>query len=159
MAFSRSLTCLLFTPVYGRCSMKRAAIHNPYWDSLGGGERYTAAFVKLLLDQGWQVDIHWSNNISQSILDRFGINISHANFIHELSTMNHELLFWLSDGSLPTSFAKKTIVHFQFPFQNVHGGSLPNLLKSRFYKFVANSQFTKQAIDKEFNINCSVIYP
>ena len=137
----------------------KALVHNPYWDSLGGGERYTSAFVKLLLDHGWQVDIQWPHDISSDIKNRFGINISRANFIDELRTMNYELLFWLSDGSLPTSFAKKTIIHMQYPFQNSLGKTLINQIKSQFYKFVVNSKFTKQVIDNEYHVNSTVIYP
>ncbi|TSC88456.1 MAG: Uncharacterized protein G01um101416_124 [Microgenomates group bacterium Gr01-1014_16] len=138
---------------------RRAGIHNPYWDSLGGGERYTASFVKLLLDEGWQVDITWPKNISSQILDRFGIDISLANYVPQLTTHNYQLIFWLSDGSLPTSFARNTIVHFQMPFKDIGGRSTLNFIKSRFYKFVSNSEFTKKTVDKEFNINSSVIYP
>ncbi|KKU55099.1 hypothetical protein A3H89_01140 [Candidatus Amesbacteria bacterium RIFCSPLOWO2_02_FULL_48_11] len=141
----------------------KAAIYNPYWDTLGGGERYTAAFVKLLLYKGWQVDIHWPENISAKIYNRFGIDISTVKFVsanpYPLSTIHYSLLFWLSDGSLPTSWAKKTVIHFQFPFKRVSGRRLPNLIKSRFYTFVANSQFTKEVIDQEFRVNCRVIYP
>lgn len=139
--------------------MKRAGIHNPYWDSLGGGERYTTAFVKLLLDNCWQVDIQWPHDISRDINNRFGIDISSANYVSQLSTHNYQLVFWLSDGSLPISFSPKTVVHFQFPFQNVNGNSPFNFLKSRFYKFVSNSKFTKQTVDKEYNVNSTVIYP
>ena len=137
----------------------KALVHNPYWDSLGGGERYTATFVKLLLDHGWQVEIKWPQNISSEIKDRFGIDISSSNFVSDLRSSIYDLVFWLSDGSLPTSLAKKTIVHFQFPFHNVGGKSFSNLIKSRFYKFVSNSLFTKQVIDKEFKIDSTVIYP
>lgn len=137
----------------------KALVHNPYWDSLGGGERYTTSFVKLLLDHGWQVDIQWPSDISSSTKNRFGIDISRAHYVNELKTLNYELLFWLSDGSLPTSFAKKTIIHMQYPFHNDLGRTLVNQIKSKFYKFVVNSQFTKQAIDKEYSVNSTVIYP
>jgi glycosyltransferase involved in cell wall biosynthesis len=72
---------------------------------------------------------------------------------------DYDLLFQISDGSLPTSLAKKTIIHFQFPIQNVHGKSIRNRVKSKFYKFVVNSFFTKKVIDQEFGVNSQVIYP
>jgi len=37
----------------------KAAIFNPYLDTLGGGERYTAAIAKVLADKGFRVDIAW----------------------------------------------------------------------------------------------------
>lgn len=139
--------------------MGNAAIINPYWDTLGGGERYTSALVSLLLHLGWQVDIKWPKNISADINNRFGLDISAAHFVNNLSTQDYKLAFYVSDGSLPTSLAKKTIIHFQFPFSGVQGASLTNLIKSRFYAFVCNSQFTKSFIDPEFKINSQVIYP
>lgn len=137
----------------------RAGIVNPYWDSFGGGERYTASVVKYLLDQGWQVDIQWPQNISSSIHSRFGLDISQASYISHLSSRIYDLVFWVSDGSLPVSFAKKTLVHFQIPFRHVGGSRPANLLKSRFYKFVANSRFTKEIVDQEFHIKSLVLYP
>lgn len=139
--------------------MKTALIHDPYWDTLGGGENYTASFVRLLLDLGWRVDIHWPQDISQSVRDRFGINISSANFIPQSSITNYQLLFWLSDGSLPTSFARKTLIHIQYPFRGIGGRRPFNFLKSRFYRFVVNSRFTKSFIDREFLINSTIVYP
>lgn len=137
----------------------KALIYDPYWDSLGGGEKYTATVAKTLLDQNWKVDIYWSKNISSQIFDRFGIDLSPANFIQELITNNYQLVFWVPDGSLPVSWAKKTLIHFQYPFHNVGGHNLKNLIKSRFYTFISNSQFTKTIVDREFWINSHVIYP
>lgn len=139
--------------------MKRAAIFDPYWDSLGGGERYTAAFAKLLLDQNWQVDVHWPVDISDQILDRFGVDLTPARFIPEVKTAGYDVLFWLSDGSLPTSWSKKTIVHLHYPFSHVGGTKVKNLVKSRLYTFVVNSQFTKRFVDREFLVRSHVIYP
>lgn len=139
--------------------MGNAAVISPYWDTLGGGERYVASFTRLLLDLGWQVDIRWPADFSVPLRDRFGLDLSAARFIPRLSTSDYRLVFWVSDGSLPTSLAAKTIVHFQFPFTHIHGSSPLNLLKSRFYTFVCNSRFTKSFIDPEFNIRSRVIYP
>lgn len=138
---------------------KKAIIFDPYWDSLGGGERYTATVAKVLLDVGWKVDICWPKNITPEIKQRFGIDISQAHFVRDLRSNIYDLLFWLSDGSLPVSFAKKTLIHFQFPFHKVSGRSLKNLVKTRFYTFVSNSHFTKSIVDKEYRIKSHVLYP
>lgn len=144
-------------------SNRKVLIVNPYWDSLGGGERYVASLAKLLLSKGWLVDILWREDYSTQIYSRFGLELKGVNwqpgaYSPGLSS-KYDLLFWLSDGSLPISFARKTIIHMQFPFQNVHGRTLPNILKSRFYTFVVNSHFTKTFIDREFAVNSLVIYP
>ena len=141
--------------------MKRAAIFSPSWDSLGGGERYATAFAKLLLDNGYQVDIWWPENISKSLQTRFGIDISNAAFgpfphNHQLSTLKYKLIFWVTDGSIPISLAKKTIIHYQIPFLNP---GFPNKIKAHFYLSVCNSFYTKRVIDKTYGINSQVIYP
>jgi glycosyltransferase involved in cell wall biosynthesis len=136
--------------------MAKILVHNPYWNTLGGGERYTAAFVRLMLDLKHEVYLDYPEDMSKGIQDRFGINISEAVW-NNASTA--DLTFWVSDGSLPTIMSGKTIIHFQFPFQNVDGKQMKNLLKSRFYKFVVNSGFTKKFIDQEFGVNSTVVYP
>lgn len=140
--------------------MKIAAIINPYWDTLGGGERYTAALIKLLLDNQWQVDVRWLGDLPQKIYQRFGIDISQAHFLPELVDLkNYDLEFWVSDGSLPLPRARRTLVHFQFPFKNIGGRSFKNLIKSRRSTFIVNSNFTKKFIDREFLIKSRVVYP
>ncbi|OGD08720.1 hypothetical protein A2397_04135 [Candidatus Amesbacteria bacterium RIFOXYB1_FULL_44_23] len=142
---------------------KKALIINPYWDSLGGGERYTATLVRYLLDRGWLVDIYWSTNFSSQLKDRFGVDVGLANWLNKTysppQTIKYDLLFWVSDGSLPVSFCKKTIIHLQFPFLNIAGRGFKNFLKSRIYTFVVNSGFTKTFIDKEFSVSSQVVYP
>lgn len=146
-------------PDCGRCKMLKAAIHNPYWDSMGGGERYVSAFIKLLLDKNYEVDIYFGTDLTSQIQERFDIDISGAKFVGGKIKHPYDLVFWVSDGSLPTLVGQKAIIHFQFPFVNVGGKSLKNLIKSKLYRHVANSQFTKKFVDEEFGINSTVIYP
>jgi glycosyltransferase involved in cell wall biosynthesis len=139
---------------------KKALIVNPYWDTLGGGERYTATLIRLLLHHGWQVDLDWADDtLSAKIMARFGLDISACRLVSDTNTEEYDLAFWVSDGSVPTSFAKKTIIHLQFPFHGIGGGSPLNFIKSRFYTFVVNSRFTKSFIDSEYHVNSRVIYP
>jgi glycosyltransferase involved in cell wall biosynthesis len=142
--------------------LKKALLLNPYWDSLGGGERYTATFANLLINRGWSVDIYWPSNLSIQIRDRFGIDISRANWRNTTyspkKSLGYQLVFWVSDGSLPTSFSKKTIIHLQFPFLPTRK-SFMTLIKAKAYTFVVNSQFTKAFIDKGFIVDSHVVYP
>jgi glycosyltransferase involved in cell wall biosynthesis len=144
-------------------SNKKVLIVNPYWDSLGGGERYVSSFAKWILDQGWKVDLLWPENFTTQLRARFGLDLAGVNWLRSAYTskLSHEydLLFWVSDGSLPVSLARKTVIHMQFPFHNIGGRSPVNLLKSRFYTFVVNSLFTKSFIDNEFAVNSTVVYP
>lgn len=140
----------------------KAAIFNPYLDTLGGGERYTLSFAKVLLDQGWDVDIQWvGESIREMIEKRFGIDTDKLKIVSDIKRgSGYDLCFWVSDGSIPLLFARKNILHFQVPFRNVEGRSLLNKMKLiRINSIVCNSKFTKNIIDEEYGVKSIVIYP
>ena len=140
----------------------RAAIHNPYLDTLGGGERYTLSFAKVLLSKGWKVDLEWNDpKIKTSLENRFGMDLSELGIVDDVKRGGgYDLCFWVSDGSIPTLQSRKNILHFQFPFHNVSGKSLLNRMKLfRISKIICNSNFTKEIVDKEYGINSVVVYP
>lgn len=142
--------------------MKKAAIYNPYLDTLGGGERYTLTFAKVLAENGYIVDLEWKDkNIINSLSKRFGMSLSSINVVKDIKKGDgYDLCFWVSDGSVPLMHARNNILHFQIPFHNVNGKSLMNKMKLiRINKVVCNSEFTKNMIDKEFGIKSIVIAP
>lgn len=133
----------------------KAAIFDPYLNSLGGGERYCLTVAEILLELGWQVDLLWSGDprlIAQAQeafsldLSRLQVNpspifgrpqdfspIANATDLqispkifakpqnlwqrfHYLR--RYDLLFYLSDGSLPFLFAQKNLLHLQVPLPN-----------------------------------------
>lgn len=140
----------------------RAAIFNPYLDTLGGGERYTFSFAKTLSEIGFDVFVEWkSDKILKAVEKRFGINLKD---VHIVDTVNrgdgYDLCFWVSDGSIPALKARKNFLHFQVPFTNVNGRSLINKMKFfRIERVICNSLFTKQVVDKEYGVNSVTIYP
>lgn len=140
----------------------KAAIINPYLDTLGGGERYTLAFAKALINSDYQVDLEWKNKEIVGMLeDRFGMDLEGINIVGDTKRGDsYDLCFWVSDGSIPILKARNNILHFQVPFHGVGGGSLLNKMKLiRVNKIVCNSGFTKSVIDKEFGVKSVVIYP
>ena len=140
----------------------RAAIYNPYWDSLGGGERYCLSFARVLVELGYLVDIEWGEeDILEKLEERFGISTEGINVVKSINRgTNYDICFWLSDGSIPTLLSRKNVLHFQFPFKGVSGRSLLNRMKMyRISEVVVNSKFTKEFIDKEFGVNSKVLYP
>ena len=140
----------------------KAAIFNPYLDTLGGGERYTLSFAKVLLEKGWDVDIQWEDeSIAAKIEKRFGINTDNLRIVKDVKRGGgYDLSFWVSDGSVPLLFARKNILHFQVPFRDVDGRSLINRMKMmRMNHVVCNSNFTKNIIDEEYGTKSIVIYP
>jgi glycosyltransferase involved in cell wall biosynthesis len=140
----------------------RAAIFNPYLDTLGGGERYTTIFAKVLVKNGYQVDMEWKEPGIKNLLEkRFGINLEGINIVSDVKKgEGYDLCFWISDGSIPILHARNNILHFQVPFHNISGKSLINKMKLfRINKIICNSLFTKRIIDKEYGVESVVIYP
>lgn len=140
----------------------KAAIFNPYLDTLGGGERYTMAVASTLVKKGYSVYVEWKNeSIKEKLEERFGIDLSYVNITSDIKRGDGcDVCFWVSDGSIPTLYARKNLLHFQVPFRNVGGKTLLNKMKLfRINKVICNSKFTKQIIDKEYGVNSVVLYP
>lgn len=140
----------------------RAAIYNPYLDTLGGGERYTCAFAEVLARKGYSVDMQWKDlGIKRILANRFGINLDGVNIVKDIKRGDgYDMCFWVSDGSIPILHARNNILHFQVPFHGVGGKSLINKMKLfRINKIICNSEFTKRIIDKEYGVESLVIYP
>ena len=141
---------------------KKAGFYSPYLNTLGGGERYTLTFADCLSKNGYQVDVFWDDKaIKPKIKERLGIKIEQVNFIpNNFNSSGYDLVFFLSDGSLPFLTAKQNILHFQVPFHGVSGKKLINRIKlRRINHVVCNSFFTKRFIDQEYGVNSKVIYP
>lgn len=65
---------------------KKAAIYDPYLDTLGGGERYCLTVAEVLLKNGYKVDLFWSGD--QSLIkkaeSRFSLNLSNLNLVKDI---------------------------------------------------------------------------
>lgn len=145
----------------------KIGLYNPYFDSLSGGERYV-----LTLASHWskthEVDIFWNDpSILIQAQNRFSIDLSAAHVVPNIFlgqslfskfqiTRNYDCIFLLSDGSVPMTFARHNILHFQVPFKRV---SMPWWKKSQYQRIVVNSEFTNQNLDPALSLGRSVIYP
>lgn len=154
-----------------------AVIFDPYLDTLGGGERYTLTLAQVLLEQNWRVELAWPDpDILKKAHQRFNLDLPSLKIspeYHDLFTQKHNLLdkrkalqnldlvFFVSDGSVPVLFAKNTWLHYQVPFQKTNRFQIIDKLKLKsISQIIVNSQFTKQVIDKTLRTNRSkVIYP
>ncbi len=149
-----------------------AAIYDPYLDTIGGGERYTLTVAKVIQEAGFEIDLFWDDaSILETLEARFEINLkkinvlpnifSNRNFLGTGSYLrSYDIVFIVSDGSIPFMTGKNNLLHFQVPFKNVNGKRLINRLKMRSINhFVCNSNFTKKQIDMEYGISSVVIYP
>lgn len=148
-------------------------IFDPYLNTLGGGERYVMTLAEYLSQQGHQVNVFWNDKrIKDDIKRRLGINLGKIEFVEDIFssrkklfqkwriTRKYDLIFWLSDGSIPFLFAKKNILLFLVPFKGVGGRSVLNKIKlKRFSHIICDSRFTQKYIDREYGVKSQVIYP
>ena len=144
-------------------------IYNTYFESegIGGGERYmlTAA-------------VHWAKKYSVSVItdnaslltiarERFGLAIENLHLLPNIfkdtnlvkkafETKKYDVLFYLTDGSIPTSLAKHNIMQVQVPFPKL---PLTFLKSAGLSKVVCNSEFTRNNLDPRVRSKCVVIYP
>ncbi len=142
-------------------------IYNPYFDGLGGGERYTLTLAGYWA-RSHDVSLFWDDPKIVGLAEkRFGIDLTNvrvtpnifknANIFEKLwKSRNYDLIFFLSDGSIPGSLAKHNILHFQVPFASVLAD--PWKLK-RYDAIVCNSEFTKNELDPQVSERAMVIYP
>lgn len=185
---------------------KKAAIYDPYLDTLGGGERYCLTVAEILLKNNFTVDLFWSGNkdLIQKAEKRFSLNLKNLNIVPDIfctqpenlnfleendhlsdftrrtvsqpkinlkfkhlvnkikNNRQYDLIFYISDGSLPLLFGKKNYLHVQVPFvsQNRSITQLTHSLKSKFLdKVICNSQFTARFQEKALKNKVLVVYP
>jgi glycosyltransferase involved in cell wall biosynthesis len=145
----------------------KIGIYNPYFDSFGGGERYV-----LTLAEHWSkthdVSLFWNEpSLTQAAQERFDLDLSRVHVVPNIfasggilgkiiATKRYDLIFFLSDGSIPTSFARHNILHFQVPFHHI---SIAPWKVHEYQKIVCNSAFTEKYLDPRLPIARTVIYP
>ena len=65
---------------------KKAAIYDPYLDTLGGGERYCLTVAEILLQNGYSVDLFWSGSpdLVAKAQQRFNLDLSQINLVKDI---------------------------------------------------------------------------
>ena len=143
--------------------------YSPYLDTFGGGERYMLTLASFLAKKH-DVEIFWGDSAIKAPLTRFlKIDLTKIKFVENIFSQNflkkirgtayYNLIFVLSDGSVPFSLSKKNILHFQVPFVFSKIDAKTKLNLTRYKYVVVNSYFTKKYIDKSLKIDSRVIYP
>ncbi len=154
-----------------------AVIYDPYLDTLGGGERYALTVAQSLQNLGWVVKVAWPkpDTLAQAQV-RFNLDLSKTTIdTNVYQTLSHksnlfkrwrvlspfELVFVVSDGSVPILFGNKKLLHYQVPFTHVNQNRLVNQVKlSTITHIVVNSYFTKKIIDQTLGTQKSIVlYP
>lgn len=144
--------------------MKKILVHSPYWHIGGGGERYAMTAAQCL-SRNALVYVDMGDNSRLDLLGKhLDLDLNRVKSVKKITNVakikGYDGIFWLSDGSIPfMPFFPSKVIHFQAPFKNVSGKSFKNKLKMFGVKVICNSEYTKEFIDKEFNIDSLVVYP
>ena len=110
----------------------RAAIYDPYLDTLGGGERYCLIVAEILLKNGWQVDLFWSGpkDLIGRAEKRFSLQLEKLTLVPDVFQLRAKKLDLLEDRQQ----IKSLINQPRYPQQNI-------IQKTR--KFIKNYRITK----------------
>jgi glycosyltransferase involved in cell wall biosynthesis len=148
---------------------KKAALYDPYLDTLGGGERHILSIMKILEEEGYEITIFWDEDFTDKVKSSLNLEFKNLSFkpnifktssafqkYKELS--NFDIFFYVTDGSYFFSGAKKNFIFSMVPNPALYKMSFMNKLKTRNQKFISNSQYTKNLLEK-YGIQSDYIYP
>lgn len=156
----------------------KIGIYTPYLDTVGGGERYMLTIAQVLSGKN-SVDIFLDTHLSALSIGEItkkttkllGLDLSNvkytkapfgngSSFLKRLNFLKkYDILFFLTDGSIFYSTAKKNILHIQSPIK-VSNNSLWKKIKSSSWDLIIyNSNFTKDHCEKFWKIKDEVVYP
>lgn len=148
----------------------RVGLFTPYLDTLGGGEKYLLNIAQCIsLD--YDTYIFWDDTaIKKKAEERFNIDLSNVSFHknifknkrnikNTIATRGFDVIFYVSDGSIPFLFAKKNFIIFQFPVNWIRVNSLLKLKLRKVDKLICYSEFVKKYLVKTFKHETIVIPP
>ena len=90
---------------------KKAAIYDPYLDTLGGGERYCLTVAEILLKNGYQVDLFWSGekNLVEKAEKRFSLNLTDLNLVPDVFGIQPKNLDFVEENDHLSQFTQRAI--------------------------------------------------
>lgn len=156
----------------------KIGIYSPYLDTASGGEKYILTIAEILSETNTVevlIDLHLQSigidKIKSLNEKRHNINLSQVQFkvapIGKNSSFfnrclflkGYDVLFYNTDGSIFFSTAKKNFIHFQLPLKNINKGIWGQIKLRTWTKAIYNSVFTKDHIERNWNIKGEVVYP
>lgn len=154
----------------------RIALYSPYVpEHVGGGERYFFS-VAQILSKNHTVDVlvgdknFLEEEVKQKYAQQFKLDLSrihvkssyvgtNASLLHKLfETLKYDSMYYLTDGSLFFSLARRNVLHIQFPFTFPKIGFVERLKLLNWSVKNTNSQFTKDAIERSWKTNIQFVH-
>ena len=151
-------------------------LYSPYIPKhFGGGEKYLLDVARVLaqskslevtvaVSQSNQLSQKQLNNVKKQYANFFNINLNNLVFVSSplgssasslkkaLWTKKFDIGFYLTDGSLFFSLAKKNILHIQVPLKEIKHSWLDRLKLKSWHKITTNSYFTKSIVEPNWKI-------
>lgn len=144
----------------------KAALYDPYLDTLGGGEKYILSILQVLSEKGFEITVFWSDkSIAKKIKETFALQFNiklepwpqtAPKILWALKTFDY--FFYVTDGSYFFPSARRNFIYAMVPQKNLYQMNLLNRLKTSNYKFICHSNFTQSHLEK-WGIKASMIYP
>lgn len=150
----------------------KIGLFDPYVDTLGGGERYIFTIASSLQNDH-QVMLFWNDkSVLSEARKRLNINLDNVQlagnifapsvgFLEKLRVSSgFDVIFYISDGSVPSLLAKKVIPIVQFPVQGVSMSTIFTQLKLyNTSTILCYSKFIQGFLKKQFKKEVTVLYP
>jgi len=91
--------------------VKRAAIYDPYLDTLGGGERYCLTVAEILLKHGYKVDLFWSGDqdLIEKAVKRFSLNLDGLNLVKDIFQIKPKQIDFLEEEQNLSKFINHSL--------------------------------------------------
>jgi len=139
----------------------KIGIFDPYLDTLGGGEKYILTIASCLEKNNHTVFLFWDDNtILTKAQRRFGSNVQKIHCVKNifspnismierlLETKKYDMIFFVSDGSIPLVLSQKLFIIFQYPIKSMRTNSLSDKIKiARIQNIFCYSEFVKKNLD------------
>lgn len=156
----------------------KICLYSPYLPGhFGGGEKYMLDVATTLAQQGQEVFIATAPTAkSQQLEDYrkkyerfFNLSLENIRFIpapflngtviEKIKwTAQFDVMYYLTDGSLFISGARKNILHIQIPFTHSVAGLLNRIKLATWRIKNTNSYFTKSVIEKTWSTKVTVVH-
>ncbi len=149
---------------------KKAALYNPYLDTLGGGEKLILSILKVLSLHDYDIDIFWDVDVSEQVKEKFNLSFSppltfRPNIFPTASPLKkitelakYDAFFYVTNGSYFFSGAKKNYIYCMVPQHSLYNMSHVNRLKTLNAEFITISEFTKKWLSR-WGVKAEIIYP
>lgn len=145
----------------------KIGFYSPYWDTLGGGEKYmfdiarcfeNEELIFLCAKESWYKKAKEKFIVPQNVSFIPDCKNAKGRLKKDLLKIL-DIFFYQCDGSLFFSPAKKNILLIQSPAHSPKFGILNRMKLLSWKKIICNSCFTADFVSKNFRVSSVVLYP